>query len=167
MRFIFYKILFLSFLLVVICDSEGNDGQRAYKMGLKYLREGKNEEAAEKFWISILHSDNLEHPYTLMTAFENFMASYKNRNILDQGILRVAKQYIAQNVYSDAKVYLLQALAVNPKLVEAHLLLAKSPLEDSNSKLKHLIEALSLDPNGYNTNFEAANELWNMRVWDR
>lgn len=146
-------ILFSNILFVIGNISKQQvysiDGQAAFKKGQQYLKSGKYEEAGEEFWTAILHSQNLRPPNDLKAAFENFLMSYRKRNMVEYGLVRVAKQYMVQGLFQECETYLNQALDMNPNLIEAHLLLAKSRTDDPNARLKHLIEALRLDPDGY------------------
>jgi tetratricopeptide (TPR) repeat protein len=156
---IVFTILYLSYEVFSASISvDKSDGQAAFKRGLQYLKLGQYEEAADDFWIAIMHSGNLKPPYDLKSAFENFLFSYRKRNMVEYGLVRVGRQYISQGLVSDANLYIKQALEINPELVEAHLLLAKISGDDSNARLKHLIEALRIDPNGYEVLYINSNE---------
>jgi tetratricopeptide (TPR) repeat protein len=135
--------------------SKGLTGKEAYDSGITLSQIGRHAEAAEAFWEAILGNSNQISATSATTDFdpraalEQFMATFHRRGIPEQGLLRLAKQWKAQGLEKESIEYLQTVLTMNPKVVEAYLLLASMQTLEPNIRLKHIISALMIDPEGY------------------
>ena len=156
-------ILLCSFFTLLALSTSGKD---AYDTGITLAQLGRHDEAAEYFWVAILKSNENPHDYDVRLAVEGFMGTFHRRRIPEQGLLRIGRQFKSQGQEVEAIEYLNMVISINPKIVEAYLLLGSMSTLDPNARLGHLISALQLDPDGYKTNFEVASQLWDLRAWD-
>jgi hypothetical protein len=83
------------------------------------------------------------------------MATYHRRKIPELGLLRIGKQFKSQGLEKEAIEYLTTVISLNSKIVEPHLLLAGIQSLEPNIRLKHLINALMVDPDGYHVRIRA------------
>ena len=113
-------------------------------------RNEKYEEAADLYWHLIMNNQDGEHgDYDKL--FADFMQTFNARNIPEEGYIYVANQYINFKQKEQGIIYLNKAVEMNPKSVEAHLLLGehlgKETQNELNTKVSHLAKALELEPN--------------------
>lgn len=141
-------------------------GKDAYDTGVTLIQLGRDEEAAEHFWTAIMRSKDSPGAYDVRLAIEAFMGTFHRRKIPEQGLLRIARQFKSQGQEEQAIDYLNTAISVNPNVVEAHILLGSMSSIEPNVRLQHLINALQVDPEGYQTNYDVASQLWDLRAWD-
>ena len=160
-------------------------GKQLYDSGFALLQLGREQEASEAFWLSILKSsikkkekevknekkrlkitledekiderveidegeeEEEEEEYSIKTALEQFISIYYKRKIPELGLLKIGKQFKLQGLESEAIEYLTTVISMNSKLVEPHLLLSSMQSIEPNIRLKHMINALMIDPDGY------------------
>jgi protein O-GlcNAc transferase len=141
-------------------------GKEAFDSGLTLSQLGRDQEAAEALWTAILKTNENQGEYDTRHALEAFMATYQRRKIPEQGLLRIGRQFKFQGLEREAMEYLTAVININPNLVEPYILLAGMQTLEPNIRLKHIISALQLDPEGYHTNFEVASQLWDLRAWE-
>jgi hypothetical protein len=130
------------------------------------LQSGDYEGAASSFWSAIMRHDNSLDLDDLKTSLELFLIAYKKQNIPEQGFLKIGRQFILQGLVQEGSNYLMTALSINPKLLEAHMILMKIDSLAPPVRLKHIVKALELDPMGYQTHFEVGSELFSLGSWD-
>lgn len=154
-------------------DKGNSIALEAFEQAKILERDGLLEEASEYYWMAIMRynkkgsDDRHGSRYSLQTLFEHFIAIYQKMGKIEYGYLKIAKQYITQGMIADAVNHLKKLIQEFPNMLEAYLLMARHGGADNpNEKIKYLMEALRLDPNGYSTNFEVANILWDLRAWD-
>lgn len=94
-------------------------GAESLKEGLHLLKLREYEEAAPYLWRAVLMHEQSTKPYDVQEAFSGFLQSYSARNKLADGFLYVAKESIGRGQTQMAKMYLQQALQVDPNHEEA------------------------------------------------
>jgi tetratricopeptide (TPR) repeat protein len=175
--FISIIFLFLDYCHIISSSSsfssssfQGFTRKEAFDSGITLAQLGRDSEAAEAFWNAILGYPNSQNSYSHegsvdaidgsaregegigfdpRIALEQFMATFHRRGIPEQGLLRLAKQWKVQGLEKESIEYLEMVVSMNPKLVEAYLLLASMQSLEPNIRLKHIISALMIDPEGY------------------
>lgn len=131
-------------------------GKEAYDSGITLVQLGRDIEAAEAFWIAILKSNELNPlEYDPRYALEQFMATYHRRKIPEYGLLRLGKQFKLQGLEKEAIEYLNTVINMNSKIVEPYLLLASMQSLEPNLRLKYIINALMIDPDGYHVSINS------------
>ncbi len=163
MNAVLHVLLLHCLLWTLYAISSGKD---AYNTGITLTQLGRDEEAAEYFWVAILKSNDNPDDYDIRLAVEAFMGTFKRRQIPEQGLLRIGRQFKSQGQEVEASEYLNTVISMNPNIAEAYLLLGGMQSLDPNMRLKHLISALQIDPDGYKTNYDVASQLWDLRAWD-
>lgn len=159
-----FLFLLISFFLSKIFSEL--TGKEAYDKGFTLLQLGREQEASEAFWIAILKStpqikntpsssslttnNNInKEEYDLKIALEQFMGTYHRRKIPEYGLLKIGKQFKLQGFEKEAIEYLQTVIKINSKLVEPYLLLGSMQSIEPNIRLKYMINALMIDPDGY------------------
>lgn len=130
-------------------------GKDAYDTGITLTSLGRDEEAAEYFWAAVLKSNEDPANYDVRLALEAFMGTYRRRQMPEQGLLRIARQFKSQGLEKEAKEYLNAVISLNPNIAEAHLLLGGMSSLEPNARVKYLISALQIDPEGYKVSLMA------------
>lgn len=87
--------------------------------------------------------------YDSKMAFEQFMGTYQRRKIPEYGLLKIGKQFKLQGLEKEAIEYLQTVVKINSKLIEPYLLLGSMQSIEPNIRLKYMINALMIDPDGY------------------
>jgi tetratricopeptide (TPR) repeat protein len=150
MKAIFVTLLFQCMLSIFHAATVGKD---AYDTGVTLTQLGRDEEAAEYFWSAILKSNEDPGSYDVRLAVEAFMGTFRRRQMPEQGLLRIARQFKSQGLEKEAMEYLNAVISLNPDIAEAHLLLGGMSSLEPNVRVKYLISALQIDPEGYKVTY--------------
>ncbi len=94
-------------------------GADSLKEGLRLTEIHEYEEAATYLWRAVLLHEQSTKPYDVQAAFSGFLQTYRARNKLAEGFLYVAKESIGRGQMPMAKMYLEQALQIEPNHEEA------------------------------------------------
>eukprot|EP01041_Mallomonas_annulata_P015574 gene15574-32901_t len=142
------------------------DGDQAYKLAKEFLYDEEFEKAGELFWQAVVKGGS---EFKVEEAFQMYIKTFEERGIPEGGYIEVANRYILQRQISPAISYLEQALKLNPKSAEAHILLG-SNLEGKDEQIlqhraQHLMTAIQLEPNNSKAYKGMAYLYWDASNW--
>jgi len=114
-------------------------GQRSYELGIKIFNLSEYEEAADKFWESIM----LKQPddqYDVSEAYSKFVECYEKQDNLIGAFIRLSHEYLKEGNLKPAYLYAKRAHEIDPENKEVSDIM--ETLKASNVQIEGLTQTL-------------------------
>jgi tetratricopeptide (TPR) repeat protein len=138
----------------------GLAGRDAYEQGLELQDDGDYEGAADMFWSAIMKG------YQADKSFQLFLNMYSHMGKLEQGYLKIAKQYFQQKNDDSARKFVASSIEAQPTY-EAYCLLVEHSHENTDKEKYLELASQLVDPTNAQDNLHLGNEYFGIKKYPK